>query len=132
VECQLRAWRQIAMDERQRANAASSRAAELEAEIMQLGGRVIRVKHELLETREQSSLALEAAAVSARQALEQLQQDMRTCVICQDRARSVLLLTCGHWQLCEDCYAAMPQRRCPCCDVPFHAKRVKKGFALFV
>lgn len=131
MECQRQAWQQMLLDERKRAEETRVQLAAAEAEVERLGGRVIQVKHELLETASRSAQQLDDQAARASQELRELQQDMRTCIICQDQARSVLLLTCGHWQLCGACYDTLPQRRCPSCDTPFHAKRVKRDFTLF-
>ncbi len=88
------------------------------------------MKHEIIAAQQEAANTAsehsQAAADSDAQRdaeIRQLQDDMRTCIICQDRAK---LFASDVWAF------ALPRRCCPSCEKPFQAKRVRCEFHLFV
>lgn len=133
----------LLVEERLRNKELQASLTSTQLEVERLGGTVIRVKSELLDARdvlEGKQTELESESHRRQRAEEQeathreALQDLRICVVCQDHPRQVLLLTCGHWQLCESCFdgiCASGRRVCPSCSQPIYLNRVKRGFQLF-
>ena len=85
--------------------------------------------------------ALAASAQAAARAKEQYlqrqkdeaasrleeQQELKLCVVCQDRHKSVLLLPCRHLCVCAECAdSRMLQQRCPMCRT-----RIQRRISVF-
>jgi chromosome segregation ATPase len=109
-----------------------ARIAHLEQEQQRTTERVIQVKQEKFESEEQRLSAvqlkrkaeeqLQEAAKRYRSAAAQVAQleaekeELRLeCVICLDRAPSVVYLPCGHLSTCQRCDAGLREQHCPKC-----------------
>eukprot|EP01084_Bolivina_argentea_P146482 256453_1 len=58
------------------------------------------------------------------EAKDRLLENKLYCTVCLKNQKNVVILTCGHFDLCNECETNLPAKICPRCDKPYDNMKV--------